>query len=303
MFETVLGLMFKIFFILLLGFFMKRRGVINSNDQKSITTLLMKIVVYFMIIMCSQNEFSLEAAKAIFITAIVAAVMYLIGIPLCMLLAKRLNLPEGKQRIFVCSAMFCNVTFMGYPICLELFGNVGLLCAIMFSMVYNILFYTWGIAYISGGKTNIKAIFTNKIAIASVVTIVMYFLQIRIPEPFAGTFSAIGNMTMPLSMIIAGCSLADSDLLDILKDKRMYIVTTIRMLVCPVAVYTAMRLCGFSGLVLQGCTIMAALPTGTMTSIVAAENNNNPDYAVKMMVQTMLAMVVTLPMWVLIVQG
>jgi len=74
------------------------------------------------------------------------------------------------------------------------------------------------------------------------------------------------------------------------------------MLICPAAVYLSMRLLGFEGLVLSGCTVMAALPTGTMTSIVAAENNNNPDYAVKMMVQTMLVMVITLPMWVFIVQ-
>ena len=44
--------------------------------------------------------------------------------------------------MFVSSVVFCNITFVGYPILQELYGNIGLLCAIMFSMIYNVLFYT-----------------------------------------------------------------------------------------------------------------------------------------------------------------
>ena len=245
MIAIVFGLIFKIVFLLAVGFVMKKKGVLSSQDQKSMTTVLMKIVVFFMIIMSSQNTFSLDAARAIGITGIVAIVTYAVGIPLAAILAKRLGLPGERQRIFVMSAMFCNVTFMGYPICQELFGDVGLLCAIMYSMVYNILFYTWGFAYLDGtGKMNIKSIFTNKVAICSVLAIVMYFAQVKIPEPFAGTFTAIGSMTFPLSMLITGCNLADADLLDIVKNKQLYIITFIRMILVPAIVYGFMRILG-----------------------------------------------------------
>lgn len=303
MIAIVFGLIFKIVFLLAVGFVMKKKGVLSSQDQKSMTTVLMKIVVFFMIIMSSQNTFSLDAARAIGITGIVAIVTYAVGIPLAAILAKRLGLPGERQRIFVMSAMFCNVTFMGYPICQELFGDVGLLCAIMYSMVYNILFYTWGFAYLDGtGKMNIKSIFTNKVAICSVLAIVMYFAQVKIPEPFAGTFTAIGSMTFPLSMLITGCNLADADLLDIVKNKQLYIITFIRMLLVPAIVYGVMRILGFTGLLLNACTIISALPTGTMTSIVATDFHCEPDYAAKAMVQTLVAMVITLPLWIMIVQ-
>ena len=303
MIAIVFGLIFKIVFLLAVGFVMKKKGVLSSQDQKSMTTVLMKIVVFFMIIMSSQNTFSLDAARAIGITGIVAIVTYAVGIPLAAILAKRLGLPGERQRIFVMSAMFCNVTFMGYPICQELFGDVGLLCAIMYSMVYNILFYTWGFAYLDGtGKMNIKSIFTNKVAICSVLAIVMYFAQVKIPEPFAGTFTAIGSMTFPLSMLITGCNLADADLLDIVKNKQLYIITFIRMILVPAIVYGFMRILGFTGLLLNACTIISALPTGTMTSIVATDFHCEPDCAAKAMVQTLVAMVITLPLWIMIVQ-
>ena len=303
MITIVFGLIFKIVFLLAVGFFMKKKGILSSQDQKSMTTVLMKIVVFFMIIMSSQNEFSLDAVTAIAITGVVAVITYAVGIPLTIFLAKRLGLSADKQRVFVLSAMFCNVTFMGYPICQELFGDVGLLCAIMYSMIYNIIFYTWGFAYLGGtGKMNLKSIFTNKVAICSVLAIVFYFLQIKIPEPLAGIFSAIGSMTFPLSMLITGCSLADADLLDIIRNRQIYLITFIRMLLTPAVIYGGMRLLGFDGLVLQACTIMSALPTGTMTGIVATEYHCAPDYAAKAMVQTIIAMVLTLPLWIYVIQ-
>ena len=42
--------------------------------------------------------------------------------------------------------------------------------------------------------------------------------------------------------------------------------------------------------------------TGTMTSIVATDFHCEPDYAAKAMVQTLVAMVITLPLWIMIVQ-
>jgi len=303
MLSIVFGLIFKMVFILAVGYVMRKKGVLGTVEQKSMTTVLLKVVVFFMIIMSSQNEFSIEGAVAIGVTGVVAMLTYLIGIPSVMVLARKLGLPLDKQRIFVCSSMFCNVTFMGYPICQELFGDIGLLCAIMYSMVYNMIFYTWGFSYLDGsGNMNIKSIFTNKVALCSLLTIAMYFLQIPIPEPLAGTFSAIGSITFPVSMLITGCSLAEVDVMDIIKNRQLYIITFIRMLLTPGIVYIVMRLLGFEGLVLSACTIMSALPTGTMTGIIATEFNCAPDYAAKAMIQTMIAMVVTLPFWIFIIQ-
>lgn len=303
MIQIVFGLIFKIVFMLAVGFFLKKRGILTLDDKSSMTKVLMSCVVYFMIIMTSQTELSQEAARAIGITALVAAGMYIVFIPLCIFIAKHLNISDSKQRIFVCTSVFCNVTFMGYPICQELFGNVGLLCAIIFSMVYNLIFYTWGYAYI--GRTdemNIKSIFTNKIAITCVIAVSMYFFQIKIPEPFAGTFNAIGSMTLPMSMLITGCGLADADLMEIIKNKQIYISTFLRMIVMPAAVYTVMKILGFSGLVLEASVIMAALPTGTMTGIVAAQYGTEPEYAAQGMLQTMIVMLVTLPVWIILIQ-
>lgn len=277
-------------------------GALTAQDQKSVTNVLMRFVVYFTVIMSSQQDFSLKAAKAILVTAIYAVLFFAVFIPASIFLSRRLKLEEAKRRVFVCSLVFCNITFIGYPILQELYGNIGLLCAIVFSMIYNVVFYSWGMFYLGDrGRGSLRSILTNKIALASVLALVMYFLQIKIPEPLYSTFNGIGALTMPLSMIIIGCSLADSGICKILRDRTLYLPTVLRMAVMPAVVCLVMRLLGVDPEIIRISTVIAALPSGTMTSIVAADYGCAPDYAANIMVQTMLAMLAALPAWVFLV--
>lgn len=277
-------------------------GALTAQDQKSVTNVLMRFVVYFTVIMSSQQDFSLKAAKAILVTAIYAVLFFAVFIPASIFLSRRLKLEEAKRRVFVCSLVFCNITFIGYPILQELYGNIGLLCAIVFSMIYNVVFYSWGMFYLGDrGRGSLRSILTNKIALASVLALVMYFLQIKIPEPLYSTFNGIGALTMPLSMIIIGCSLADSGICKILRDRTLYLPTVLRMAVMPAVVCLVMRLLVVDPEIIRISTVIAALPSGTMTSIVAADYGCAPDYAANIMVQTMLAMLAALPAWVFLV--
>ena len=58
------SLMFKVFFVAAAAYLLRRRGALTAQDQKSVTNVLMRFVVYFTVIMSSQQDFSLKAAKA-----------------------------------------------------------------------------------------------------------------------------------------------------------------------------------------------------------------------------------------------
>ena len=302
MLYILLGLMFKVFFVVITAYVLYRQGILTAQDRKSITNVLMKMVIYFTVLRSAQQAFSLEAAHAILVTALYAIIFFVVFIPCAIFLSKRLKLEEKKRRVFVSSIVFGNITFVGYPILQELYGNIGLLCAITFSMVYNLLFYIWGIRYLGeSGRLNLRCLLTNKIALASVLALAMYFLQIRIPEPFLSTFSVVGAMTMPLSMLIIGCHLAEAGIWKIIWEKDLYPATALRMLVIPAIVYLVMNILGADAMTIKISTVIAALPAGAMTTIVASDYNCAPGYAANIMVQTMLAMIVVLPLWVYVV--
>lgn len=87
----------------------------------------------------------------------------------------------------------------------------------------------------------------------------------------------------------------------ILRDRTLYLPTVLRMAVMPAVVCLVMRLLGVDPEIIRISTVIAALPSGTMTSIVAADYGCAPDYAANIMVQTMLAMLAALPAWVFLV--
>lgn len=303
MFITTMNLFFKVFFMIGLGFFAKKFKVLTNSDQKSMTTILLKIVVYFLIIMSSQDEFSLDVVEAIKISGITAILFYLAGIPILIEIASRFELSESKQRVFVSSIIFFNVTFLGYPLMEEIFGTIGLLSAIMFSMVYNIIFYSWGMTYLSGEskKVNIKAILSNKISIVSIVALIMYFIQIKIPEPLFGVFHLISSLSFPISMLIIGCNLGDIDLTKIITDKEVYPITILRMVISPLIVFIILTLMKIDLMIVNIITLILALPGGFMTVIVSTDFDCAPDFASKALIQTMLAMCITFPLWQFII--
>ena len=96
---TLFSLMFKVFFVAAAAYLLRRRGALTAQDQKSVTNVLMRFVVYFTVIMSSQQDFSLKAAKAILVTAIYAVLFFAVFIPASIFLSRRLKLEEAKRKV------------------------------------------------------------------------------------------------------------------------------------------------------------------------------------------------------------
>lgn len=105
---TLFSLMFKVFFVAAAAYLLRRRGALTEQDQKSVTNVLMRFVVYFTVIMSSQQDFSLEAAKAILVTAIYAILFFAVFIPASIFLSRWLKLEEAKRRVL--SVPWCSAT-------------------------------------------------------------------------------------------------------------------------------------------------------------------------------------------------
>lgn len=123
---------------------------------------------------------------------------------------------EASRRACVASSYLGNVGFMGIPVMEMLFpGNDDM---VLYTVVYNIAFnamtWTLGVFAITGEKKRINPlkILLNPPTIAVIISLPFFFLNVRIPEQVMTPISYLGNMTLPLSMIILGIRLADMHL-------------------------------------------------------------------------------------------
>ncbi len=120
---------------------------------------------------------------------------------------------EAARRAAVASSYLGNVGFMGIPVMQMLFpGNDEM---VLYTVVYNIAFnamtWTLGVFAITGEKRHIDPvkIVLNPPTIAVIVALPFFFCNVHIPEQVMTPVSYLGNMTLPLSMIILGVRLAD----------------------------------------------------------------------------------------------
>ena len=110
----------------------------------------------------------------------------------------------------------------------------------------------------------------------------------------------LGNLCMPISVLIIGALLATQDLPAILKSPRLYIFNAIKLLILPLIV------CGIAKLVSLGfsnsyelvmfCTVMSALPSASTVAMLAELHGIKPGYAAQAVGSSSLFSVATLPL-------
>ena len=299
--EIILSLIVKIAVMIALGYTLRKIDIITESLQKGLTDILLKAILPLSILMSANYAFNSALFHGMLIVAAAAVGFYVIGLTGMTFFSKTLSLQENERKIIVTMTVFANTGFVGFPIMLALFGQPGLLLAVIFNMFYNLFMYTYGINLLSGkGGYDIKSILLNPITIASIASIVIFVSPFRFPAILASPIEDIGAMSVPISMIIMGASLAKIPLLDILKDKYSYLVSGIRLVLFPLLMLLVMRLLSVSSLTATVCVLMAALPCGTMNVIFAEKYDCAPEFASRTVIQSLLLMIITLPLMILL---
>ncbi len=301
--EVMINLLVKIALLTACGFFLKKRNIMTQSVKEGLNTLLVKALLPMSIIMSSQNDYSKEAAKSMVIVAIVSIGYYMVALLFATVLSKACKLSDKGKSIFVTMIVFANVGFIGFPIAGELYGAQGTLYTVVYNICYQLVFFTYGISLISGERQiKLKMLYTNPVTIASFVSVVFFLAQIKIQTGIASACSSLAGMTVPVSMMLIGASLSETKLSEVLKDKYSYLVTSIRMVVLPVIMLFVLKKIGLSMPITGTCAVLTALPAGSLNVIYAEQYNCEPLFASRTVVQTMLCMVITIPLLLMIIQ-
>jgi len=293
-------LFFQMALMIILGIILRKKRIIDDRTQGTLSEILLKAVLPFTIISSSQYEYSTEMVKSIIAVACCASAYYIVTLLILRQTTMRLPFDESEKRVFVTTSVFANTGFVGFPLMYGLFGASGLLLASIYNLMYNLFFYTYGVHLISRKNGNFKDIFMNPVSIASVAAVVLFIIPWRMPAFVKETTDLIGNMTVPLSMIILGSTFATVDLRKLFMDKKSYIVMALRLIVFPLAMLGALmiasRFVEVNPRTMITLTIMTALPSGTMNVIYSERYNCASKFCARTVVMTLVFMVVTLPL-------
>lgn len=289
-------LLAEILLMIAFGIFITKRKILTEGMKNNLSTFLMKAVLPISILNSAGSKFSAERIGGFGMTALIAVVYYAIMLLVMKLISGHLALPEKGGPIFVTMCTFANVGFIGLPLATQLFGEMGLLCAIAFNICYNLTLFSFGTSMLSGQNTfSLKTIFGNSAIQMSIVSMILYVLPFRFPAFIQTTLSSVGSMMVPLSMIIIGYEIGVMDLREIVKDKYSYLISLIRLLIVPAIACIIFSILPVNRTVANVCVLLMALPAGSFNVILSQQYDCNPSFAARSVTQNMLFMVITLP--------
>ena len=97
-------------------------------------------------------------------------------------------------------------------------------------------------------------------------------------------------------MMVIGMILADADPKTLL-DKDILFYTVLRLVIIPFLVWVPCRLLHLDSLVMGVSVLLAAMPAGATTTILAAQYDGDSEFAVKLVVFSTAASLITTPLW------
>ena len=298
--ETLVTLQITIFLLVAVGFVLKRIHIVGPQGQKNINDMVIYVILPCNILRAfldspAENGF-LSYLEVLIISVFIQAFCVIYG-----KIAFRKE-PEGRQKCLRYGTICSNAGFLGNPIAEGVYGAEGLILASIYLIPQRIMMWSSGLAVFSGTsdkKQTIKKVLTHPCILACILGIMFMLADIQLPPGLDGMVTAVGNCNTAMSMMVIGMILADINIRDFW-DKTVVKYTIHRLIIIPAAVYAVCRFLPLDRTAFGICVLLAAMPAGATTSILAEKYEMEPAFATKMVIFSTLLSLPTICIWSLL---
>lgn len=275
-----------------------KTGVITEEGNRSLSNFVLYAVNPALIFISYQQDFSVRLLKGLLTTLVLSFAGILLFILAARLLIRSKD--GGETGIERYSAAYSNCGFMGIPIASVLLGAEGVFYITAFNTAFNILIWTHGVCVISGNRKemDIKKVALNPTIIATALGFVCFVLKLRLPEIPYTACSSISSITAPFAMVVAGVTIARTDLLKAVKKLSIYKVCLLKLIVMPlvsVLLFAAIPM-NIDRTVILTTILALACPTATTCTMLTLKYRKNSVYAAEIFAVSTLLSVLTLPL-------
>ena len=182
-----------LFGFMLIGYLSYKKKWISDDTSLQISGLIVNIFNPALIISGVIGSVGNGNWNLVIMDLILAVILFVVLILISPAFVRILGVKKDERNIYAVMLIFSNLGFMGIPIIEELYGRGAIFYVALYTLVYNILFYTYGIylfekerAMQTGQKA--KIIFhwkkmINPGMVACLAALLIFAFQIDAPAP------------------------------------------------------------------------------------------------------------------------
>lgn len=306
-FSNLFNLQLMMFLEMIIGYVLKKKNIITEEGRKMLTTMVINIFLTANIVHSFCLEFSMDILKNCLAIILVSVAIQIMCVTMSATLYNRME--PRKKACFQYATVVSNSGFLGNPVAEGIYGSLGLLYASFYLIPTRIMMWSAGVSYFlnDGSKKTSKWAVVKKVAthpgiVAVYVGIPIMLFQIKLPGFIDKTLTSLSGAMTPLTMILIGAIMAGADLKTMVTRATM-LFSLLRLVIIPGVVYIACTLLKLDPVVSGVAVLLAAMPAGSTTAILAAQYDGDAEFASKCVVLTTLLSVVMIPVWATLVGG
>lgn len=300
-FSNLLNMQIMIFILTAAGYILRKLNIISAGSRAGLTNLVIDLVLPCNIIHSFMIGFSKDVLKSglevLAISIAIQIACYFLGYVLYIKTAKE------EQKVLKYATICSNAGFLGNPLVEGIYGSMGLLYASIYLIPQRICMWSAGVSCFtdSKGKNVAKKVLTHPCIVAVMIGIAIMVFQIRLPEFAVSSIKTVSGCTTTLSMVVIGGILAEIELRTVVSRLNIYFCI-IRLVIIPAAVLAVCALININPLVTAVSTVLAGMPAGSTTAILAAKYNCDEKFAVKIVFLSTVLSLITIPALCLLVE-
>ena len=295
----------ELFIMILLGFILVKSSLLTKQDSKVLSTVALYIINPCVIINAFQVQYSQDVKNGIilsFLAAIIVHIIYIVG-------ARMLGKVYTLNGVEKATIIYTNAGNLIIPLVQALLGKEWVVYTTGYILVSTIFIWTHGRMLICEETGfNVKELLKNVNVVASIIGILMFALKIQLPSLITETMDSMSATIAPISMIVAGMLIAGMDVKDCLKNKRLYSITFLKMIVFPLLAVCLLKFSSLSSMAKNGDMILlisllaSVAPTAASVTQIAQIYDADSEYASAYYFITTLLCILTMPFFVWIYQ-
>lgn len=265
-FLHIISQMLMLFGIIVVGYFAARRGIWVQEMNRNMSIFVLTVTAPCLILSSVMGEGLQFSTSEIGQLMLVSLLNYVILIGGAYLISAIWNTGEERRGILRFMLSFGNVTFIGFPVLLAIFGERAVFYGAVLTIPFNVLMFTIGVEFIRGGKGIWQAfrprLIFSPCVVAALAAVVMALLKVQTPAPVAQWFHLLGDMTVPSALLIIGASLTSIPVRSMAGNPFVYTVAVLKLAVLPAVVWLVFRLLHIHPEVTSVAVVLTAMPVG-----------------------------------------
>lgn len=318
-FLTSLSSVGEIVLVIALGFWLRSSGRLDDTFKGNVSFIIMNIALPVSIFMSVVSKLNRDKLLSLSSSLGYVFLCFVLGYVVAIALVKIFKIRKGRRGTFINMVVNANTIFIGMPLNMALFGDKALPYFLIYYLVNTISTWAVGIFFISaddptkekGDKAdanfNWKKLLPAPL-IGFIVALVWLVLGLPItfivqPESFpmlGNTFTMVGGLVTPLSLIYIGIILADAGLNSIHFDRDSILALVGRFVIAPAIMLAVLLAFSHGGIAVPDVAmstyvIQAAAPGLAVLPILVGRSHGDVAYATNVVVTSTVLFVVVVP--------